>query len=297
MSRKISTLSILLALSIVLSGVSVSLIPAVVAQDAFAPGWLKEGAYVKYTTSKESSALIFNTTDPQNKGLNYLNAITRDQLRYFNASLIWECVNVNSTTAKLKVTFNYIGKELLHLDGTELNRTSLNNESLQLTGEAYVDLYSRAVYATDGDLLGTTHLWLPANPTEGQEMVVWDVPPEKGTLPAILNNVWFMTDQGKQDGFQLGGGTVTVNGQTRSIMMSYDLDTGLAIDGYFNWDPIMAAIGLSDGGFEEFSDTNIDLGSEDTSFNWVLTLQYALLPVALILLCAVVIYRYKKKSR
>jgi len=273
-----------------------SLIPAVVARDPFAPAWMKEGVYVKYITDRENSAFIFNITDPQNKGLNYLNAATLDRISYLNASLIWECVSVNSTTAKLKVTLDYVGKELFHFDGTEVNRIPLNNEALQLTGEAYVDLYTRAVYTTDGTLLGTTHLWLPANPIEGQDMVVWDVPPEKSTLQAILNNVWFETNQGKQDGFQLGSGTVTTNGETRTIMMSYDLDTGLGIDGYFQWDPIMASIGIGNSGLGKFSDTNISLGSEDTSLNWTLIIQYAILPIAIVLLSITLLYRRIRKK-
>ncbi len=295
MSKKICTLSTVLALSVVCSCVLGSFIPAVAARDPFAPSWLKEGAYATYVTDREGTAFVFNTTDPQNKGLNYLNATTRDQVTYLNAILTWQCVSINGTTAKLQVTFDYVGKELFRFVGTEMNRIPLNNEPLQLAGEAYVDLYTRAVYTTDGTLLGTTHLWLPANPSEGQDMVVWDVPPETETLPARLENVWFETIQGKQDGFQLGGGTVTVNGKPMNIMMSYDLDTGLGIDGYFQWDPIMAAIGISEGNLEKFSDTNINLGPERTTINWTQILQYSILPIAIVLLIAAFVVRRKKK--
>lgn len=270
-----------------------SLIPAISARDSFAPSWLKEGAYATYVTNKEGTAGIFNTTDPQYKGLNCWNANSYDRISYWNASLTWRCISINDTTAKLQVTFDYVGKELSHFVGTEMNRIPLNNESLQLTGETYVDLYTRAVYTSDGTL-GTTHLWLPANPSEGQDMVVWDVPSETVTLPATVNNVWLETIQGKQDGFQVGG-TVTINGKPMNIMMTYDLDTGLGIDGFFQWDPIMAAIGISDGNLDKFSDTNISLGAKDTSLNWTLILQYAILPIAIVLLVVAFVIRRRKK--
>jgi hypothetical protein len=271
-------------------------IPAISARDSFAPAWLKEGVYATYVTDEENSALIFNITDPQYRGLDWLTAPAYDQIKYWNASLTWRCISTNDTTAQLQVTFDYVGEELFHFVGTELSRIPLNNASLQLNGKVYVDLYTRAVYTADGTLLGTTHLWLPANPREGQNMVVWDVPPKTITLPAAVNNVWFETIQGKQDGFQISG-TITVsdNGKGQNIMMFYDLDTGLGVGGYFQWDPIMAAIGIYDSGLKMFSDTNIDLGAKDTSLNWTIILQYAILPTAVVLLVVAFVIKRKKK--
>lgn len=296
MSKK-CTIAMVLAIALVCSCVLDSCIPSTVARDSFAPSWLKEGAYATYVTDKENIAFIFNTTDPQYRGLNWLTAPAYDQIKYWNASLTWRCVSTNDTTAQLQVTFYYVGEELFHFVGTELSRIPLNNASLQLKGNVYVDLYTRAVYTADGTLLGTTHLWLPANPREGQNMVVWDVPPKTITLPATVNNVWFETIQGKQDGFQIGG-TITIsdNGKGQNIMMFYDLDTGLGVDGYFQWDPIMAAIGIYDSGLQKFMDTNINLGTEDASFNWTLVLQYAILPIAIVVLCIAILYRRTHKK-
>ena len=214
-------------------------IPAVAARDSFSPSFLKEGAYATYSWNREGSAGIFDPSDPQYKGLNYLDASAMNIVTYWNATITWRCININETVAKLQVTFDYIGKHLTYNVGG-FKRESLDNASLQITGEIYVDLYTRAVYTTDGTLLGTTHLWLPANPAEGQNITVWDVPPDEVTLPATLNNAGFQTIQGKQDGFMIHGNG-NIKGKPTNFGSSYDLDTGLMISG-FEWDPIVTSI-------------------------------------------------------
>jgi len=294
MEKKWQKMVIVSTLSMICLCILGTFIPAVSARDSFAPSWLKEGTYATYTTDRESGASIFNTNnDPQYRGLNCWNASAYDEIAYWNATLTWRCTNINDTTSKLQVTFNYTGKTLIHNIG-EIKREPLNNASLQITGEAYVDLYTRAVYTTDGTLLGTTHLWLPANPTEDQDIAVWDLPPEKVTLPAKVNSVTFHTPQGIQDSF-LVQGTTTINGKPENFNSFYDLDTGLMVGGLFEWDPIMAAIGIRSSGLQTFSDTNIQLGSNGTSLNWTLILQYAILPIAVILLGVAFVIKRKKK--
>ena len=282
-----------------------SFIPAVTARDSFAPAWLKEGAYVTYICKIENSAYVFDVADPRFEGLNYmLPPVAFDWIRYLNASLTWRCISVNATMAKLQVTFDYIGKTLVHHEGAEETTTPLNGESFQRTGEAYVDLYTRAVYNADGVLLGTTHLWLPANPSDGQEIVVWDAPPKTITLPASMNP-GYETIQGPQDTFMLAGGGFKLNdtepNSYKSVSLIYDLDTGLAVDGYFQWDPIMAAIGIGESGLigdghpNTVFDTNINLGLERTTINWTQILQYSILPIAIVLLLVAFVIRRKKK--
>lgn len=295
MSKKICTLSIVLALSVVCSYVLGSFIPTIAARDPFAPAWLKEGTYAKYTIDREGSAGIFDTSDPQYKGLNYWDATALDVLTYWNATLTWRCTSINETAAKLQVIFDYIGKELTYNIGG-FKREPLNNTLLQLTSEVYVDLYTRAVYNTDGTLLGTTHLWLPANPTEGQDIVVWNVAPEKITLQARVNSVWFQTIQGKQDGFIVDG-TVNIKGKPANFGAHYDLDTGILLNfAANNWEPIVSSLGFAWFEMGELSDTNIQLGPSDNTFNWYIVLQYAILPVAVVALCIAIIYRRKKRE-
>ena len=281
-------------------------IPVATARDSFAPSWLKEGAYVTYVCKNENVAYAFNVTDPQYQGLNYLNpGLSFDMITYSNASLTWQCINVNDTMAKLQVTFNYVGKTLGHFEGGNLTTIPLNGESLQRTGEVYVDLYTRAVYNADGVLLGTTHLWLPANPSEGQEIVVWDAAANTITLPVSIESD-HETIQGPQDVFILTDGGFKVNdtepNSYKIVSLSYDLDTGLAVDGVFSWDPIMAAVGISDSGLvgdghpnTAFSATNIDLGPERSTINWMQILQYSILPIAIVLLLVAFVVKRKKK--
>jgi len=286
-------------------------IPAVAARDDFAPTWLKEGTYVKYVDNPKARGQetnfmrIFDVDDPQFKGMNYITAPIMKQLVYSNASLTWQCVSVTDTTAKLQVTFEYVGEKIEYMDGDDWRQISLGGESFQRTGVVYVDLYTRAVHNAEGDLLGTTHLWLPANPVDGQEMVVWDVGSETVTIPAeVGDTLWTMTPQGVQDIFNVAD-LIRYAGRSNHITIYYDLDTGLGVGGVFEWDPIMAIVGIDLCQFEfsgtGFSDTNtdgtnIDMGPARSSINWTQILQYTILPIAIILLIATLIIKRRKKK-
>lgn len=209
-----------------------SFLPVVVARDVFAPSWLKEGAYVKYVNNPPTTNLmyVFDVDDPQYKGTNYIAALPSEAITYSSVSLTWQCISVTDTTAKLQVTLDYVGEKLRDYAGSK-DSVSLNGESFQRTGEAYVDIYTRAVYDANGDLLGTTHLWLPANPSNGQEMVIWDVNSETVTVPALVDGQSFvMTSQGAQDIFTVSE-TIKFAGSSRNILVCYDLDTGLGVGG------------------------------------------------------------------
>jgi len=304
--NKFKNISAILLLGLCVLGV---FIPAVTARDAFAPSWLKEGVYMTYYAKNEGDIRVFDVDDPRFEGLNYLYAPDDsgcfDWINHSGASLTWKCSNVNSTMAKLQVTFDYVGESLEHYEGTELTRTSLKGESFQRTGVVYVDLYTRAVYNVDGVLLGTTHLWLPANPSEGQEIVVWDIESKTITLPATM--IRHQTIQGTHEGFMfIDGGFKLVDSDPSSYKhmgMFYDLDTGLATGGVFDWDPIFASIGLKlanlagDNGENAVLDTNIKFGTTSTTINWTQILQYAILPIAIILIIAAVIVKNKKKKK
>jgi hypothetical protein len=302
-----SKLEIIAVLSMICLCILSAFTPAVTARDSFAPSWLKEGVYITYICKDENVAYVFDVADPRFEGLNYLYAPSFDMITYSNASLTWRCVSVNATMAKLQVTFNYVGKTLDHNTGAEWIKTPLNGESFQRTGDVYVDLYTRAVYNSNGVLLGTTHLWLPANPSEGQEITVWDAPPKIITIPVTMNPS-YETIQGTQDAFMFSDGNFKLNDTQTSvatmILLVYDLDTGLAVDGVFSWDPIMAAIGIGESGLigdgqpnTALFETNIDFGPERTSINWMQILQYSILPIAIVLLIAAFIVRSKKKKK
>jgi hypothetical protein len=160
--------------------------------------------------------------------------------------------------------------------------------------------------------LGTTHLWLPADPSNGQEMVIWDVNSETVTVPALVDGQSFvMTSQGAQDIFTVSD-TIKFAGSSRNILVCYDLDTGLGVGGMFSWDPIMATVGISTCHFDEVfgsnidysnsavsndGGTNIDLGPARSTINWTKYVRYAILPIAIILLIAALIITRKKKKK
>ncbi|MBT0158660.1 hypothetical protein G4O51_01605 [Candidatus Bathyarchaeota archaeon A05DMB-2] len=246
----------------------------------FAPTWLREGTYVKYTTNQVGYAYVANNSNP----------LGSDTLSFWNATFGWRCISINDTIAKLSFTLNYTGKEL--------NKVSLDNATLQLTGEVYVDLSSRAVYDLNGSLLGTTHMWVSANPSEGQEVVVWDVPPDKVGLPAKCNGIWFTTIQGRQDGFSLEG-TGKINGVSTNFLILCDQDTGLMIDGNFGWDPLITSAGINAlllNGIVMLSDTNIALGPTSDPTNWPLIIMLATLPTIAFIGLFVIFYKYMHKK-
>ncbi len=268
-------------------------IPIVTARDAFAPSWLKEGAYVKYEaylpgTTDLGVVGFFDLSNPKFAGTNYtLPGQKVDAVLETNSSsLTWRCESVNDTMAKLQVTLDYVGTPP-SLDG------SSEEVSLQRTVEVYVDLYTRGVYNVDGVFLGTTHLWLPANPTNGQEITMW----EEGS-ETITTNIT-VSEQGKQYTFRTGS-QVTIKNNPLMLGLTYDLDTGLGVSynggQIFFWDPIFAAVGISFGTVGRVSETNIDLGPEHSEINWNQILYYSIIPIAIILLVATLLIKRKRKK-
>jgi len=205
---------------------------------------------------------------------------------------MWKCVSVNATMAKIQITFDC---------------TDDGDYVLSRSGEVFVDLYTRAVYNVEGVFLGTTHLWAPADPQDGQEITVWESDFETITIPASINDMtWTTTIQGKQDCFWVLGENLTINGQANiRLSIIYDLNTGLGVESVFSWDPLLAAVGVStcvftrsaDSPLSVFSDTNIDLGPERSVINWQQILPYVALVSAVILVAvALIVKRMRKKD-
>ena len=275
-------------------------IPVVTARDAFAPSWLEEGAYVKYEPSLSGASSlgavgVFDLSNPNFTGTNYIlpGQQVDAVLETISSSLVWRCVSVNATMAKLQVTLDYVGKLGFHKENLEWINNSSEEVSLQRTAEVYVDLYTRGVYNADGVFLGTTHLWLPANPSDGQEIIIWEEDSETITTAVTVH------EEGKQYTFQTGT-QVTIKNNPLMLDLSYDLDTGLGMIGMggggFSWDPIFAAVGISYGTVGWVSETNIDLGPEHSEINWMQMLYYAIIPVAIVLLIATLIIKRKRKK-
>ena len=268
-------------------------IPIATARDAFAPSWLKEGAYVKYEgylpgTTDLGGLAFFNLSNSKFAGTNYtLPGQKIDAYLDTNSSILtWRCVSVNDTMAKLQVTLDFVGTSAYY-------NASSDEVSVQRTAEVYVDLYTRGVYNVNGTFLGTTHLWLPANPNNGQEIIVWEEGSETITTPVTVS------EQGKQYTFRTGS-SVTIKNNPLMLGLTYDLDTGLGVSEnggqIFYWDPIFASVGIVSGAVGMVSETNIDLGPEHSEINWNQTLHYAIIPIAVVLLVATLLIKRKKKK-
>jgi hypothetical protein len=276
-------------------------IPVVTARDAFAPSWLKEGAYVKYEPSRSGASSLgvvgfFDLSNPNFTGTNYmLPGLQVDAVLETNSSsLMWRCVSVNATMAKLQVTLDCVGKLGFHKENLDWINNSSERVSLQRTAEVYVDLYTRGVYNADGAFLGTTHLWLPANPDNGQEIIIWEEDSKTITTAVTVH------EEGKQYTFQTGR-DVTIKNNPLRLAASYDLDTGLGVgESYgglgFSWDPIFATVGISYGTVGTVSETNIDLGPEHSEINWNQILQYSIIPIAIILLVVTLLIKRRRRK-
>jgi hypothetical protein len=280
----------------------IAFVPVVTARDAFAPSWLKEGTYAKYEAKKlgentvslgssENKALVgfFELSNPQFAGTNYMLAQPVDLLLATEkCSVMWRCVDVNATMAKLKVTLDCIGEPRGTADQTE-------NKHLQRESEIYVDLYTRAVYNAKGTFLGTTHLWLPANPKVDQKITIWEEGTETITAPVKISGSQ-ATVLGQLTVFELDATNVTIKNNIKSFISSYDLGTGLGVSTQYSmWDPIFASVGIQHGRIE-ISETNINFESAPSEINWTRMLYYAIIPIAIILLVATLIIKRKKKK-
>lgn len=245
--------------------------------DQSEPTWLKEGTYVKYTTDQTGYAYVLNASSPRGY----------DTLCFYNATFGWHCLKITNTKAKIEFNFNYVGKTL--------NNLSLSNATLNIKKDVFVDLKNRAVYDSNGAVIGTTHMWVCANPSNGQEVVIWDIPPERVSLPA-KTNYELETCQGIVKGFVVEG-NVTINHAKRYIDLLCDSNTGLMVDGFFDSDPIMLGSGISAlfyKGRIYLSDTNIELITyNQTDWSEIMLLAS---PIIAFVVLFVAIYKHMQKK-
>lgn len=253
----------------------------IVASNNFAPKWLKKGAYAEYLFPSGGTNIVLS---PEG------DIISREELP--QAVFRWECVDLNSTFAKLNITFYYKETE---------NQDTPAKEGEQYTVDVYVNIFSRAVYLQNGTLVGTTTFWLPATPSAGGEIVLWDVPPDKvsitvSNLSQIQTRV--LTPQGSQQAFRIDQ-HVTISGTSVFFRGLYDFDAGVLCNGILLPEfpePTLKALELSDFGAGTINlvDTNIDLGITDSSLDLRTILTVVALAVAFVIIF-VAVYRRRTK--
>lgn len=252
--------------------------------DSFAPTWLKEGVYAEYSGFNHGDIVVPNSTDPSNP----------EWRGFVDGTFKWECLELNETTAKLRST--------LTVTETEFNTHPLpENKTVQYKSEFFVDTRTRAVYLLNGSIVGTTILWVPANPSTNEDILMWDVPPDKVAIESSVSdkapNV--RTPQGLQRAFDVQG-QGKIGGLNVMFSAAFDFDTGVLCFGHMDIEPTITSVfgfeKFNYGGSMQFVDTNIDLGPGGESFD----LQVAGILIALtvaIVIIFVAVYKRKRVRR
>lgn len=227
----------------------------------FAPIWMKKGAYVEYSFGD---------------GFRFLS--NKTAVEYEEGTYRWECIDVAGTLATLNVT-------LILSEETGVTQFSAN---------VLVDTLNRSVFQMNGNPLGTTHLWLESSPADGEEVVLWDLSPDRvvGKIQ-ILNGVT-ETPQGKQESYYVNGNG-TINNNAAFFNMYCDVNTGLMTSGSLWFDGTVSALNTSVINNQVMVATNIDLGPRNDLFDFG-----ALLPIIAIVVAFsfifVTIYLSRRKK-
>lgn len=247
------------------------------ADSEFAPTWLNKGTYVEYPL--EDGVLLFD---------NSTNSPESDQIHFRFGLWRWECIDLNDTTAKLKVTLSY----------TPETRNGIESDPVVLTAEINVNVFTRAVYEPNGTLIGTTHFWLPSSPSLEDNITLWELAPDKITLQIEGYNQ-VSTPQGIQKGFRVSEMDAKFNGSSVKLMIYCDLDTGLPTQISLEGEPVLKLFGIkldSYLGMPYLDKTNVDLGPSDEPFNIWTVLPQIGIAVAIAILAVTLLMRRPKRK-
>ncbi len=256
--------------------VSIAILAIIHCSAVSAPTWLEKGAYVYYTYGSG----YIKTPEERILFVNNTNVVLPYTSRAFdNAKYRWECIDINGTIAQLNVTM-VAEKENITMRWTEI---------------VFVNTLDRSVYLQNWTLVGTTSLWLPANPSPDDDIVLWNMPPDSVTL-RIENRSeveYTTTIQGKQKTFTVMG-MGQIGGANKIFTLMCDFDTGLTVDGGFENEPTIKSLNITEliGDFS-FSDTNIDLGPPNDPIGFRTIIIFAAVPAAFVI-TFVAAYRRRK---
>lgn len=209
------------------------LTPTSYAQNNPPPSWIKAGAYAQYQFTSTGVAFHNHTL------IEFKNNAT--------GTFRWECTNLKNQIATLNISLSF-------------NTT----KSFALFETVNVNISSREVFSTNGTFIGVTFLWGPTNITDGQNIILWNNPPDKieGTTSILGNGA---TPQGLQKAYILQANG-TISGKQTQIISFYDIDTGFFIDGYLTNDILLTVTGIhyfGINGMIKFNETNVNLGPSE----------------------------------
>ena len=274
-----------------------------------APSWMKEGTYVNYDLTPYGMSYSNGVLDTSKSVyVNFLNSTDGIGIKHNNVTSValrWECIHLNGDMATLNVTYTIT--------------SDLPSDNFYASAIVDVNTASRSVYLQNGTSIGTTNLWLPSGPAEGQEVVLWDMPPDTVTANVTTklpngDNTWTSeTPQGAQTAFQLANVAGTIDGKDFSFsgdftitgpsrvgdFMSigqgtYEYDTGLNLAGDLRVEPMHTALGINlDGGFNT---TNVDMGPALTVIDWSYWLSLAAVVGAIVIIAVLMVKKRRRKK-
>jgi len=236
------------------------------AQSFNTPIWMEKGTFVQYEFKSAGVIFLNNTLSPFENDA--------------SATWRWECIELDDDLATLNVSISFTEEK----------------KSLFISKEVDVNTTNRQVMLSNGTLIGTTNLWAKANPTDGEEIVVWDTPPDR-ILGVAEKGGWSYTPQGAQKIYILEGAG-TINGRNALFDSLHDIDTGIMIDGIIHHEATLFALDIDSLGVNGrflFTDTNIDLGPREL---WPEI--FGLLPILIIVIVFVsvfVIFYHRRRKR
>lgn len=232
------------------------------------PVWMEKGAYTEYSFDD---------------GLRPTSNVT--VVAFESGTYKWECIDLVGTFATLKITAIF---------NEEKNVSQFSTQCL-------VDVFNRSVYRMDGIFIGITNLWLVSNPDQNEEVILWDLPPDK-----IVGNINYLDDltrtpQGKQKSYEIDKPGI-INGNQILFSSYYDFDTGIMTAGLFYNDATLKLLDVVLMNSLTLADTNVDLGDgEKIDLNPIENSMffgafYIIIGVSGFLLLSIMIYRTQRKK-
>jgi hypothetical protein len=231
-----------------------------------APSWMKEGTYVNYDLTSTGTSYTNGVLDTSKSVTLFL--LNGTGIKYNNVTSVifrWECIHLRGDMATLNVSYSIT--------------SDLVSDNFYTSTLVDVNIASRSVYSQNGTLIGTTNLWLPSSPAEGQEIVLWDMPPDK--VMANVTTTGFngqnmytgQTPQGVQRFFQLENIAGTINGKGLSEVGfigngMYEYDTGLMLSGSLSLEPMHTALAINLYDSPNSMTTNVGMGQGQVFINW-----------------------------
>jgi len=265
------------------------------ASSILAPSWMKEGTYVNYDFTQTGKSYSNGVLDTSKSHTVYFLNGTRIQSRNVTSVIFrWECTNLKENMATLDVSYSVT--------------SDLASDNFYTSTLVDVDIANRRVSFQDGTLIGTTNFWLPSSPADGQEIMLWDVPPDKVTATVRAkqpNGEDLFTGQTLEEPqriFMLQNITGTMNGEEVNEATfwgggMYEYDTGLYVGGPIRRDSLFTALGIDNSDSPNSMTTNVEMGPAKIVINWGYVLGLAAFVGSIILVAALLLIKRRRQRR